>query len=420
MNSIALISDHASPLVCNGSVDCGGQNVYVANVALGLGARGVRVDVFTRRDSPAQPTVVEWRPNVRVVHVTAGPARFIEKEALLPFMDDFAANVADFLQHNPRPVDLCHANFFMSGRVALQLQRDLGIPYAITFHALGKVRRLWQKAADRFPCDREEIESDVARHADRVIAECPQDEEDLRTLYDIGHDRIDVVPCGFEPAELRRIQDARAITGWPAGEFSILHLGRMVPRKGVDNIIRAMQVLRRVHGLSARLYIAGGNTAKPDPVATPHLGELMLLAKQVGVADRVTFLGQCPRDRLSRYYSAADVFVTTPWYEPFGITPLEAMACATPVIGSSVGGIKHTVLDGRTGYLVPANDPVMLAERIVRLERDPSLARRMGEAGLRHVRRQFTWNRVVDDLMRCYRRIAGSRRPMRVPMVIDA
>src|SRR5690606_28363167 len=101
-------------------------------------------------------------------------------------------------------------------------------------------------------------------------------------------------------------------------------------------------------------------------------------------------------------YSAADVFVTTPWYEPFGITPVEAMACARPVIGAAVGGIQDTVLDGRTGYLVPPNDPEALAGRIARIAAQPELGYRMGRAGLARARRLFTWKRVAQDLVEVY------------------
>ena len=84
---IAMISEHASPLARPGSIDCGGQNVYVAEVAKRLEAAGHEVDVFTRRDDPDSPRVSRWSQGVRVVHVPAGPARFVPKEDLLPYMD---------------------------------------------------------------------------------------------------------------------------------------------------------------------------------------------------------------------------------------------------------------------------------------------------------------------------------------------
>jgi D-inositol-3-phosphate glycosyltransferase len=106
------------------------------------------------------------------------------------------------------------------------------------------------------------------------------------------------------------------------------------------------------------------------------------------------------------FYSAANVFVTTPWYEPFGITPVEAMACGTPVIGADVGGIRYSVKHGETGWLVPPRDPAALAMKLATLQRDPSLARRMGEAGLARAHAEFTWSGVSESLTHIYRRVA--------------
>ncbi len=92
--------------------------------------------------------------------------------------------------------------------------------------------------------------------------------------------------------------------------------------------------------------MAPGNRIRP---ITPEIGWLQEIAREENILERVIFAGRRGRQELKYYYSAADVFISTPWYEPFGITPLEAMACGTPVIGANVGGIKHTVVDERNG-----------------------------------------------------------------------
>src|SRR5215203_6468779 len=125
-----MISDHASPLAAVGGVDSGGQNIYVAETARHLASRGYLVDVFTRKDQSEQPEVVDWLPGVRVVHVPAGPAAFVRKEDILPWIPDFAAFVERFAakQH----YDIVHAHFFMSGVVAMQLKSALGLPFVVT------------------------------------------------------------------------------------------------------------------------------------------------------------------------------------------------------------------------------------------------------------------------------------------------
>jgi glycosyltransferase involved in cell wall biosynthesis len=403
MRKIALISEHASPLAKIGSTDSGGQNVYVAQLARQLGRLGYLVDVFTRRDSSAQEQVVDWQPNVRVIHVPAGPAHYIPKEAMLPYMEQFGRFVTRFARRQEIPYDLVHANFFMSGMVAQQLKRHLGIPFVVTFHALGRVRRLSQKEADGFPDIRFAIEERLMQDAERIIAECPQDQSDMEVLYGASCERMSIVPCGFDPDEFWPVTlDARQQLGLDQDEFVVLQLGRMVPRKGVDNVLRGLALLKHEHHLPARLVVVGGNGEKPDPVATPELGRLMRLAEELDIADSVTFTGQRQREQLRYYYSAANVFVTTPWYEPFGITPLEAMACGTPVIGTAVGGIKTTVVDNETGYLVPPNDPAALAERLAFLHRHPHIAQRMGWAGMRRAYQHFTWRNVAVHIASVY------------------
>lgn len=412
MQRIALVSEHASPMAAAGGVDSGGQNVYVSAVARELARRGIAVDVFTRRDNPLLPAVVAWRPGVRVIHVDAGPAQHLPKESLLPFMPAFAAALGDAFAAASPAYDCVHANFFMSGWAALQAARPLGLPLVTTFHALGRVRRQHQGECDGFPDERFAIEEELVRASHRIVAECPQDRRDLLDLYAGDGSRIDIVPCGYEPTEFGPIPraEARRALKWPADDFIVLQLGRLVPRKGIDTVIEAIGRLQRDHAVAARLYVVGGSSARANPIATPEIGRLLDCAAAAGVADRVHFVGRRDRAELHRYFSAADVFVTTPWYEPFGITPVEAMACGSPVVGSAVGGIRTTVDDGVTGLLVPPKDPAALAAQLARLANDPAMRLAMGAAGQARANALYTWVRVTDRLLESYRHAIADAR----------
>lgn len=401
---IALVSEHASPLAVTGGVDSGGQNIYVAHVARQLHRAGHQVDVFTRRDRALLPAVSDME-GVRVIHVPAGPPTQLPKEALLPYMAEFGDFLLGFSRRERLGYDVIHANFFMSGLAALKTKEALGIPLVMTFHALGKVRRLHQGADDGFPDERFAIEERLVRESDVVVAECPQDAADLRRHYGTDPARIEIVPCGFDMAEFAPTGHAaaRAALGWPANRFAVLQLGRIVPRKGIDNVVRALALLREQYGVDAHLYVVGGNADMPNEIATPEIARLRGVAASCGARGHVTFIGRRGRAQLREFYGAADVFVTTPWYEPFGITPIEAMACARPVVGADVGGIRYTVVDGQTGFLVPPREPAALAERIARLARDAALAQRMGEAGLARAHAHFTWSGVVRQLEAVYR-----------------
>ena len=408
---VAFISEHASPLALLGGVDSGGQNVYVAELSKQLVQKGYDVDIYTRKDNSELEEIVNWQPHIRVIHVIAGPQQTIPKEQLLGYMDEFTMNMLWFIKENDINYTLIHANFFMSALVASNLKKHLGIPYVVTFHALGLVRKIHQKEADVFPDERINIEKYVVADADQIIAECPQDRDDLIYHYGAQTEKITIVPCGFNSKEFHPIDKlkARKHLNLPEDEKIILQLGRMVPRKGVDNVIRAMGRLKDCsHNL--RLVIVGGEADVPDPVLIPEIKRLQKIAAKEGVLDAVTFTGRKERKVLKYYYAASDLFITTPWYEPFGITPLEAMACGIPVIGANVGGIKYSVVDNHTGFLVPPHDPNALAQRIDYLLSDERLYAFMQKNALRRVNKMFTWSKVAEGIHHLYEKVLSGLR----------
>lgn len=406
---IAFISEHASPLAVIGGVDSGGQNVYVDRVACHLAQKGYLVDVFTRWHDARLPRIVEHGSNVRVVHVEAGPKTFIPKERLFGHMDEFITDMSRFLRQSDIHYDLVHAHFWMSGYVAAALKQRYGIPYVVTFHALGKVRRIFQGNADEFPDLRFRVEENVAQYADRVVAECPQDRDDLMVHYYVKPEKIVTVPCGFDQDEFAPLDKAVCAEriGVDPREKLVLQLGRIVPRKGIDNVIRGIAAMLEMKTVPVRLLIVGGESEIPCPKQTPEINRLQTIAKGLGIEDRVTFAGRRNREELKYFYNAADLFVSTPWYEPFGITPLEAMACGTPVIGTNVGGIKYSVDHEVTGYLVPPDEPQALARRMLELLENPRKHEILSRNALKRVTRLFTWETVSEQLADVYEEVVN-------------
>jgi len=399
MTRIAFISEHASPLAALGGTDSGGQNVYVSELAKQLAEAGYLVDIFTRRESEEVERCIEWPGGIRIIHVDAGPAKIIPKESILPYMAAFREDMLSFMREENITYRLIHANFFMSALVAMELKAQINIPFVVTFHALGHIRRIHQGENDRFPPERIAIEEEVIRKADRIIAECPQDLEDLIKYYRAPEEKIVIIPCGVNTEEFYPIDKelARTLLKLPVNEKIILQLGRMVPRKGVDNVIKALSMLKN---RKVQLVIVGGGE---DTVA--EMNRLARLAKRAGVESRIIFAGQKDRRDLKYYYAAADLFITTPWYEPFGITPLEAMACGTPVIGSNVGGIKYSVADGKTGVLVPPQDPDKLCRAVNSLLRAPILMKQMSMDAIKRINSLFTWKLVAQKMQIVYQDI---------------
>jgi type III pantothenate kinase len=389
---IAMISEHASPLAALGGVDAGGQNVHVAALARGLTRRGHRVDVYTRREDPEVPERVELAPGATVVHVAAGPATVLPKDELLPYMEQFGRWVRDDWRRTELP-DVVHAHFWMSGLAALAAGQACGVPVVQTFHALGTVKRRFQGSDDTSPADRLRLERDLAHRVDRIIATCTDEVAELRAMG-VSPDRVRVIPCGVDTArfhpghDLRPELTADTLEASVDGRARLLLVGRMVPRKGFDTAIRALGMLP-----DAELVIAGG-PARAEVDQDPEARRLMAVAREAGVADRVIFLGQVPHDEMPDVYRSIDVVLATPWYEPFGITPLEAAASGRPLVGSAVGGLLDSVADGVTGRLVQPRDPRALAEALRELLADPALAARWGAEGRVRALERFDWNIV--------------------------
>lgn len=399
---IAFLSEHASPVALLGGADAGGQNVYVDEVSRNLALRGYNVDVFTRRDNEDTPEIVKWATGVRVIHLSAGPAQRRPKDELWPYMPEFRDSFLNFMVREEVRYDLLHGNFWMSGWVSAELKQRLGIPAVQIFHAMGKTKRRHQKHVDTSPGDRINVELDIVQRVDKLIAQCPSERHELVNDYHAEASKVVTIPSAVNTKTFHPVARAEArhkiALGLGQDDFVIVYVGRLLPRKDIRNVVRALAVLveqiQREHDVLPRpikLLIVGGETVEPDAGATPEIGELQRLAEELGVTSYIQFVGKRQQDTLCDYYSAGDVAVTTPWYEPFGLTPLEGMACARPVIGSAVGGITYTIADGETGFLVPARDPQQLALRLKQFYVHPALSEAMGQAARLRVEQEFTW-----------------------------
>jgi D-inositol-3-phosphate glycosyltransferase len=388
--AIALVSEHASPLAALGGVDAGGQNVHVACLAGALADRGHRVTVHTRRDSPDLPDRVALRDGVEVHHVPAGPAESIPKDELLPHMGDFGRQLIRSWQG--RPPDVVHSHFWMSGLASLVAARRLDLPLLHTYHALGTVKRRHQQLADTSPPRRITHETDVGLGCDRIIATCRDEVVELGKMG-IPADRISIVPCGVD-TELFTPRGPAAARG--AHPYQLLQLGRLVPRKGAAVSIAALALLP-----DAELVVVGGPPAdRLDD--DPEVRRLRRIAGETGVADRVRFTGGVPSSQVPSLLRAADVVLCPADYEPFGIVPLEAMACGRPVVASAVGGQLDTVADPGTGRLVPPRDPDALARAVAELLSRPETRQACGEAGRRRVLRRYSWAHVAAETETAY------------------
>jgi D-inositol-3-phosphate glycosyltransferase len=390
VSRVAVLSVHTSPLDQPGTGDGGGLNVSVREVAQRLAARGVHVDVFTRRTDPGQPATVEVAPGFEVHHLTAGPAEPLPKEEVANHLCAFVLA----LQRHPLAGthDLVHGHYWLSGWVGRRVAHRWDVPLVQTFHTLGVLKNSTLAPGDRpEPPLRLIAERRVATEADRVLVLTCGEARLLHRTYGLSGSRLTVVPAGvdldrFTPADTPR----------RPGPPRLLFVGRLQPLKGPDVAIRTLAEVRR-EVPDARLRLVGGTSGNGDGTTGP--AELRALAAELGVADAVDLEPAIDQDTLVERYRDADVVLVPSRSETFGLVALEAQACGTPVVAADVPGLEAVVGDG--GTLVPGHDPVDHAAAAVAFLTDADHRGRTAVAGVATAR-SASWERTVDRLLAVY------------------
>lgn len=406
LQRLAMLSVHTSPLAPPGGKKTGGMNVYVRELALEFGRRGIDVDIYTRRISSDQPDVdCSLAAHVRVVHVPAGPAVPLNPDDVYPHLSQFTAGVMAFATRHNLRYDVIYSHYWLSGVVAQTLKEVWRTPFVQMFHTLGHMKnRILTRAAAPQPDTRIRAETQVTRWADRLIAATPAEQAQLLWLYRADRRKITVVSPGVN-IERFHPDRSRGQTIATPGKDTLLFVGRIEPLKGVDTILDALDVIRRRDPALfqiIRLIVVGGN---PNDPADTELHRLRQRVEALGLTGAVEFHGAKDQTALPDYYAAAAAVLVPSDYESFGMVALEAMASGTPVIASEVGGLAFLVRDGETGYLVPARDPEALADRITWLLRDPDKLARMRTAAAELARR-YTWSSIADQLQPIFEALA--------------
>jgi D-inositol-3-phosphate glycosyltransferase len=400
---VAMFSVHSCPLATLGGRETGGMNVYVRELSRHLAQQGIAVDVYTRRQEPCMPTVAEFAPGARVIHLNAGPAKPYTKHRVWHHLPEFIEEVQRFVTLHELSYETLHSHYWLSGWVALQLRQMLQAPVVHMSHTLGypknaAAQQLWEQEPPR----RLRVEHDVLRRSEALVAESPASKRHMVQEYGADPKKIHVIPGGVDTAVFhpQNQQLARQSLSLEMDAPVLLFVGRLQPLKGIDTLLQAAQVVRRHHARLQVLIVGGGVDAR-DEREESELHRLRALAEQLRLALHVHFIRAQPQEVLARYYAAADIFVMPSHYESFGMVVLEAMACGTPVVASRVGGLTSTVVSGHTGFLVPEGDGPAFARAILRLLASPTLRDACAQASLRRAQ-AFTWPCIVDRIGQLY------------------
>ena len=399
---IAVISMHTSPTASLGQNANGGLNVYVHEVATAFSDRGIATDIFTRQQSPDDPAIEPLAELSRVIYLPAG--RGLDKFSLYNEVPAFASQVLDFAEREGISYDLLFSHYWLSGEVACLLRPHLASGWAHVAHTLGLVKNRSLAAGARpEPPLRIRVEAEIAQQADLLIASTADESAELVRTYGAVSERVFVVPPGVDLSVFQPVDrdEARRKIGYGPGRL-MLFVGRLERLKGVEVAIRALALLRDRNHDDVRLLILGEDSKDGDE---GEKDRLKAVAADVGVRDRVDFLGSVAHHELPYFYSAADVCVMPSYSESFGLVGLEAQASGRPVVGSDVSGLRSVIRDQVSGYLIAGHDPAEYAERIGRLLEDPELAQQMGRRG-RLLAQRYSWTRTADRLRELFEDVA--------------
>jgi len=393
---------HTSPTASLGQNANGGLNVYVHEVATAFSDRGIATDIFTRQQSPDDPAIEPLAELSRVIYLPAG--RGLDKFSLYNEVPAFASQVLDFAEREGISYDLLFSHYWLSGEVACLLRPHLASGWAHVAHTLGLVKNRSLAAGARpEPPLRIRVEAEIAQQADLLIASTADESAELVRTYGAVPERVFVVPPGVDLSVFQPVDrdEARRKIGYGPGRL-LLFVGRLERLKGVEVAIRALALLRDRNHDDVRLLILGEDSKDGDE---GEKDRLKAVAADVGVRDRVDFLGSVAHHELPYFYSAADVCVMPSYSESFGLVGLEAQASGRPVVGSDVSGLRSVIRDQVSGYLIAGHDPAEYAERIGRLLEDPELAQQMGRRG-RLLAQRYSWTRTADRLRELFEDVA--------------
>lgn len=391
-----------------GKPDTGGQVVYVLELSRSLASLGYEVDILTRQfeNQPSQEDVDE---RVRVLRFRCGGPDFIPKETLCNAIPEWVQRVGKFVAASPDEYAFINSHYWDAGLAGQSLANRFRIPHIHTPHSIGSWKR------DNMDGDASELEKKynfrqrireekvVYDECDHLIATTPAQRDILLSRdgeYDVPASKVRVIPPGYDDrrffpvsrASRQALKEQLGLSG-----RVVLALGRLAHNKGYDLLIRAMaEVCQRVP--DARLVLAIGSTS-----ATPNeqkmVAEYRALALELGIADRVEFLDYIPDDELADYYRAADLFALSSRYEPFGMTAVEAMACGTPTIVTTEGGLWEQITWGREALFANPFDPPAFGHAISFVLQYEAIYDRLAKFGCQQARAHFTWTGIAQQLI---------------------
>ena len=413
MKRILMVSTHGyfEGKPSFGRADTGGQVVFVIELSKALAKFGYKVDILTRKFEDFEQ-IERLTEDVRIVRIPCGSSSFITKEYLVEYLPELVDGFVKYCQANHLKYDFIGSHYWDAGFVGIKLASTFNIPHIFTPHSLGvwKEMRMRQSSAEEGveinEADfekkynfkhRNATEKAIMESANRIAATTPAQKEIIGDKYGIPAGKTAIITPGFFPEKYRKMDKSsvsQVIEKYKLPARFVFTVGRITPYKGYDLLIKAFKSVAQEMP-EVKLILAIGSH---EPSEIEKRNELSQLAEGLGLANHTQFFGYV--DKLEAFYSATEVMVMPSTYEPFGMVAIEAMACGTPAVVTSRGGLRDFLVDGEDALVVDPLDTQALAEAILKLLRDKHLHEEIARKGYEKAHSTFTWERIAESTLK--------------------
>ncbi len=410
-----MVSTHGyfDPVPQLGKTDTGGQVVYVLQLAKALSKSNLNVDIYTRwfDVSKKQIDVVPDYPEVRVIRITSGHMQFIPKEHIYDVLPELAENMIAFIREKNIYYDLFHGHYVDGGIVTLDVAQAFDKPAFFTAHSIGAWKREKMggdptEMEEKFMFKRriaEELRIFKTVKAQTVTTQLQK--EKIEQLYGFTSDNIIVISPGVDVHAFRPLKSGEKRVKTDLPDNYIFTLSRIDTNKGHDLLLNAFDIVSKeipnIH------LVIGGGSPKPEQREREVITMMKKIIDEKKMHTRVHIIGYVPDDKLPASYQQAMLFALPSIFEPFGMTVLEAMACAVPVVASKFGGIRNVITSGENGLLIDPRNTGEFAEAMLKVLRDRDSATRVGQAGSTTIHTYYSWEAIAEKHISFYEKFTN-------------
>ncbi len=402
---ICAISFHCCPLSPVGGDGVGGMNVYLKELSTALACDpGTEIDIFTRDWNSSKVGIRRVMPNVRVIHLPAGPKCFVDRKSLYGYIPEFVENLKGFMDKEKKSYDVIYTHYWLSGLAGEHLKHYFNIPLVHTYHTLAFLKnRVSNEPEHR---NRVLTERHLSFATDLIISSSSEEKRNLMEEYGVSAQKIKVIYPGvnhhlFCPSKAKT---AYLETGFSEDDKILLYVGRVEPIKGLMTIIEAFALLKKSRNplsKKLKLIVIGGGKKDSELSYNPEAKRIKAAVETSGLKEKIVFLGSKEQAALKEFYSAADVLIVPSLYESFGLVVVEALACGTPVLVSKVGKMRTIVKEGKNGFSFAPGSPEVLANGIKEFFQKKDLL--WEEARIRQdIIDRFSWDKTGRETHRVF------------------